>query len=235
MLNKSIIVRAALDLVCVILTVRTAAADVSPSIVVDSAQQSAHWSILFTNATPLMWTWPAEATHACLSITGMNSTFSTNFTNVTSNFLWQAFTSDVPSKEDVAELSLTFYNDCETVGTLNARLAILTGVFGDTAVNASADRSAWTKINDNAVVPYCAAYANVTTDVATAQLVIAKAGGMTQTNVFATADGYYGWILRNSDWRYGTFALSLAFPGTDADALTAELFRPLDGTLVRVR
>ena len=73
------------------------------------------------------------------------------------------------------------------------------------------------------------------TNSVTAQLVIAKTGGAVQTNLFTDAAGYTGWKARNGGWGYGTFLLTLAFPNTGTDALTAGLFRPLDGTMIRMQ
>jgi len=85
------------------------------------------------------------------------------------------------------------------------------------------------------VIPYAAFFSDAATNAATAQLVIDKENGMVLTNAFAGVAGYYGWKLGNSGWGYGLFSLELTFPGTAAEALTVELARPLDGTMVRMR
>lgn len=208
----------------------------SKSIVVDGNRSSAHWVTVFTNTVPLAWDWSANTTRADLGITGMNASFATSFTSVTSNYLWQVFTSDVPATEDVYTLTLTLYtNGNAAAEVLTARLAVVTGAFGPTAVNAVSTTPAWSKVKSDVVIPYDAAFAEAAANAVTAQLVIAKENGLVQTNTFADVVGYAGWKVVTDGWGYGTFDLSLTFPGTAANALTAELTRPIVGTMLKVR
>jgi hypothetical protein len=208
----------------------------SKSVVIDGAVQSAHWATVFTNTVPLTWDWSANTTRADLGITGMNASFAMSFTTVTSNYLWQAFASDVPASEDVYALTLTLYTNGTVVAeVLTSRLAVVTGAFGVTAVNAVSNSPAWSKVKNNVVITYDASFAEAATNAVTSQLVIASETGLVQTNTFADVVGYVGWKIVGSSWGYGTFDLSLTFPGTAANALLAELTRPMGGTMFKVR
>ena len=228
---------AALTAAAMLLAGRGAFATLSEPALVDSDLRSAHWTTVFTNAVPLAWEWGTNATYAKLDIVGMNGAVTTNlYKNATSNWLWQAFAPGVPAAEDVYDLTLTFYTDTDVLaGALTARLAVVTGAFGAAEVNAVSNSPAWTKVKDNAVIPYDAAFSAAATNAVSAQLVIAKQGGATQTNAFPDVAGYFGWKVRNGGWGSGTFDLSLTFPPSGAAALTAELTRSSDGTMVRVR
>jgi len=48
---------------------------------------------------------------------------------------------------------------------------------------------------------------------------------MVRTNTLTDIAGHFGWQVEKSDWGYGTFLLSLSFPGTEGE---------WSGTLVRV-
>ena len=120
------------------------------------------------------------------------------------------------------------------VGVLTSRLAVVHGAFGTTAVNAVPNSPAWTKLKENVVIPYNAAFSETAEDAFAAQLVIAKQGGAVQTNVFADVAGYYGWKIRRSSWGYGTFDLVLTFPGMTG-LWTAELRRHADGLIIIVK
>lgn len=217
------------------LTKMGALGEASQPILVDSDLQGSHWTTAFTNAVPLAWNWSADTTRVELGITGMSGSFATNFTAVTSNYLWQAFASDVPAAEDVYTLTLTRYTNGNTVAeVLTSRLAVVRGAFGETAVNSVSNSPAWSKVKGNVVLPYDAAFAEGAANAATAQLVIKKENGRVETNTFTEVAGYAGWQLVNSDWGYGTFDLALTFPGTAAGTLTAELTRSMGGTMVKL-
>lgn len=192
------------------------------------------WATVFTNEVQLTWNWNANATSAQLNIAGMNGIITTNFTSVTTTWLWQAFASDVPAAEDVYDLTLTFYaSGGAVVGALTSQLAVVTGAFGAAAVDPVPTSGTWDKVSRNVVIPYDAAWTNVSAGAASARLMITN-DSRSQTNALADADGYFGWKVKRNGWGYGTFALSLTFPGT-AGEWSAELMRPLDGTAVRVR
>ncbi|MFA7174871.1 MAG: hypothetical protein WC340_15965 [Kiritimatiellia bacterium] len=211
-------------------------AESSAQIVVDSDLRNAHWGTVFTNAVDLAWDWGAQATKARLEITGMDgTTFTTNFTKTVSNYLWQAFVSDAPATEDVYDLTLRLSTASdEAVETLTSRLAVVHGAFGATAVNAIPNSPAWIKVTENVVIPYNASFSETAADALAAQLVIAKQGGAVQTNVFAEVAGYYGWKIKRGSWGYGTFDLTLTFPGIP-NIWSAELTRPIDGLIFEVR
>jgi len=209
------------------------AADSAP-VLVDAAYRNKHWATVYSNTVPLTWDWNTNAVNATLAISGMGGTLSTNFPTVTSNCLWQVFATSVPSAEDVYDLTLTFYSGgSAVVGAMTSRLTVVTGAFGQTPVNPVVGSSAWSQVRNNVVIPYddtWPAAANATT----AQFVIAKVGGPSQTNAFSDVAGYTGWKLVHSGWGCGTFDLSLTFPGT-AGQLTATLTRPTDGTMLRMQ
>jgi len=220
----------------VMLTGVAAFAVSSEPVLVDADMCNRHWSTAYTNALSLHWNWETNASHAVLEVAGMNSAFTTNFLTDVSNWVWQAFGTPSPSVEDVFDLTLRFKDDGgNTVGTLTSRLAIVMGAFGQAVVDGGAGHSSWSKIKANAVIPYDASWDPVSaTNAGYAQLVIAKHGGKVETNRFADAAGYYGWDLRNSDWRYGTFELLLTFMET-TNAWTATLARFPDGSLLKMQ
>lgn len=190
---------------------------ISAPIQVDAAPcQNKHWSTVFTNEVPLRWNWNAAATRAELDIAGMGGTFVTNFSSVTSGYLWRAFDGTVPSREDVYDLTLTFYNGGDSVvGVLTSRLAVVTAAFGETAVNADPSDAKWETVRTDAVIPYDTTWAAATADAVASRLVVAKTGGAIQTNALSDASGYFGWKLKNSGWGHGTFDLALTFPDAE--------------------
>lgn len=218
------------------LTGTGACAEPSAPVLVDSALRGTHWTTAFTNAIDLTWDWCTNASKARLDITGMDgTTFTTNFTKTSSNYLWRVFASDVPASEDVYDLTLTFSTDGnEVVGALTSRIAVVTGAFGSAAVNAVSNSPTWTKVKENVVIPYDASFSEAATNALYTQLVIAKEGGAAQTNAFADVAGYYGWKIRRSSWGYGTFDLALTFPGM-TNEWTAKLMRLTDGFMLSVR
>jgi hypothetical protein len=206
-----------------------------PVLVQTSPCVNRHWSTVFTNEVPLKWNVSAAATRAELEIKGMNGSISTNFTGSTSNYLWRAFTSTVPAGGDVYDLTLTFYDNNESVvGVLTSRLSVVTGAFGETAVDPGPSTRGWTTVRNNAVIPYDATWAEATVSATNSRLVIAKVGGATQTNALSDAAGYYGWKLKNSGWGYGTFNLALTFPGMVGE-WDATVTRPMDGTMIKMQ
>lgn len=174
------------------------------------------WSTVFTNEVPLRWDWTSAATCAELEITGMNSSFSTNFTSVTSNYVWRIFTGGIPSGEDAYDVHLTFYDaNKESVGMLSSKLSVVKGAFGETVVDPGPSGRKWTTVRRSAVIPYDASWTAATDGAAAGRLAIAKIGGVPQTNSLSNASGYFGWKLANSGWGYGTFNLALTFPDTE--------------------
>lgn len=209
-------------------------ATLSEPVLVDVACRDSYWTTVFTNSVDLSWEWCTNAEKARLDIIGMGETVTTNFTKSTSNYLWRVFSSDVPVTEDVYDLTLTFSTDADvTVGALTSRLVVISGAFGSTAVNTLSNSPAWSRVKENVVIPYDASFSETATNVVSAQLVIAKEGGMVQTNTFADVAGYYGWKIRHSDWGYGTFDLALSFPGM-TNVWTAEVMRLADGLIFSV-
>jgi hypothetical protein len=206
----------------------------SAPIQVDTAPyNNRHWMTVFTNEVPLDWRWPAAATQAELAITGMNTSFTTNLTTAVSNCVWRPFTGAVPQAEDVCDLTLTFRNSGSiVVGVLTSRLAVVKAAFGPTSVDTALPEKNWTTVKDSVVLPYDGRWTAATASGRTSQLAIQKQGGALQTNSLADASGYVGWKLKNSAWGFGTFDLTLTFPGTVADGWTATLRRQPDGTMI---
>jgi hypothetical protein len=209
----------------------------TPPILVDSDARSSHWATVFTNEVPLVWDWNTNAVKASLAIEGMEGTFTTNFVTATTSYLWQAFATSQPSEEDAYTLTLTFYTNSamtQVVEAQTSRLAVVTGAFGAVAVNPVATGSAWAKVRNNSVIPYDASWTEAAAANAVfAQLVIGNAG-QSRTNAFSDLAGYTGLKIKNNGWGYGEFNLLLSFPGT-AGSLTATLFRPADGTMIRMQ
>jgi hypothetical protein len=142
----------------------------------------------------------------------------------------------VPSVEDAYALTLTFKNSGRAVvGALTSQLSVVTGAFGETPVNPALSDPKWIKVKDNVLIPYDTGWTEATAAAASSRLVIAKVGGAAQTNALADAVGYFGWKLKHGDWGYGTFNLTLAFPGTVTNVWDAALTRPMDGTMIRMQ
>lgn len=196
-----------------------------------------HWSAVYTNEVPINWEWPADAATAELSISGMNSSFSTNFSPDTSGYLWRAFDAAVPKTEDVYSLTLSFRDGASTViETKTASLAVLKGSFGSATMDPGPDNRKWSKVSDNSVIPYDAEWDPATFGAVDGQIAIAKAGGSTQTNTLADAAGYFGWKLKNSGWGHGTFNLALTFPEVlEEDGWEATLLYLPGGTIISLR
>lgn len=226
---------AALTAAAVIMGAGTSEAFSESVLVQTSPCVNRHWSTVFTNEVPLKWDWPAAATRADLEINGMDGSFVTNFTRVTSNFMWRTFTGNVPEREDAYTLTLRFYKDSEVlVEAMTSHLAVVSGAFEKAVVDPGPAERNWAKVRDNAVIPYDATWTAATADAVNSRITIGKVGGMCQTNALADASGYFGWKLKNSDWGYGTFNLALTFPGAEG-VWDATVFYVPGGTLFLMR
>jgi len=214
-----------------------AASEPSAPILVDTSPcHNRHWTTVFTNAVPLRWNWVTNAQSAELAITGMNSSFVTNFTDLsTTNWVWPAFAPSEPSAEDVYDLTLTFKDNNAVVGALTSRLAVVTAAFGKTAVIPTPGDKPWPTLKGNVVIPYDAEWTEATENATTSRVVIAKQGGITQANAMADASGYFGWKVKRGNWGYGTFNLALTFPGTVTNGWDATLVRLAEGFMFSVR
>jgi hypothetical protein len=207
----------------------------STPVLVDATCRSRHWQAVCTNEVALRLNWPSGSTQAKLEIAGMNGSLATNVDSTVSNVVWRAFASDAPATEDVYDLTLTFYTNGTAVAEVQSgRVAVVKGAFGAAQVDAVAASRSWSKVKTNAVIPYDALWAADGTNAVSSQLVIAKTDGAVQTNVCTDTSGYMGWKIKNSGWSYGTFDLALSFAGT-TNVWTAELTRPMDGTMVRMQ
>jgi hypothetical protein len=226
----------AATVLAVTLTVTLSALAGTQMVLVDtSPRHNRHWSTVYTNEVSLRWEWPAETVSARLEIVGMAGTFTTDFSPATSNYLWRVFEGAAPTAEEAYGLTLTFLNASGgNAGALTARLAVISGTFGKVNVYTSPDNRKETQVKNNVVIPYDAAWTTATADAAVGRLVIAKEGGMTQTNALADSSGYYGWKLKGGGWGYGAFNLSLTFPETEGAWDAALTYVPA-GTMISLR
>jgi hypothetical protein len=192
------------------------------------------WSSVFTNEVQLTWSQPTNAINALLKIEGMNSELTTNLSASETGFLWRPFASGMSAPEDVYALTLTFLGDAGSViGAMTSRLAVVKGAFGAAEMDPVPASGAWGRVGQNVVIPYDAAWTNVSAGAGAAWLTVSN-GGVLRTNALADTCGYVGWKVKRDGWGYGTFALSLSFSGA-AGLWNAELMRPMDGTAVSVR
>lgn len=202
---------------------------------VDSLQKSRHWGTVYTNEVLLQWDWPIGSVSAQLEIKGIDSSVTVDFKEVTTSHVWRPFDAAISCEEDVFDLTLSFLGgDSSVMESLTAQLAVVTGSFGETLVNAVPSDKKWDHLESQAVIPFDAAW-KLTTDAAPeSRLIIAKEGGMSQTNIFHDASGYYGWQVAGGDWGYGIFHLTLGFWGTE-DGWDATLMRIPGGTFIRMK
>ena len=214
-----------------------AASDPSAPILVDTSPcHNRHWTTVFTNAVPLRWNWVTNADTAQLEIVGMNGSAATNFTDTAvTDWVWPAFASNGPSAEDVYDLTLTFKDNGSVVGALTSRLAVVTAAFGQTKVVTTPEDKPWPTLKGNVVLPYDAEWTEATENATNSRVVIAKQGGITQTNALTDANGYFGWKVKRGNWGYGTFNLALTFPGTVTNGWDATLVRLAEGFMFSVR
>ena len=191
------------------------------------------WSTVFTNEVPLRWDWPLSATSAKLEIVGMNSAAMTNFTPETSFYVWRPFAGRVPSAEDIYTLDLTFYNrDKEAVGLLSARLAVLTGSFGQTVVDLRSANQAAVFTKRSAIIPYDASWTAATVGASGSVLSVKTSRKVMQTNRFSGTSGYYGYKL--NDFGSGAFEWTLSFPEVEG-AWDAKVSWSLGGMIMSLR
>ena len=217
-------------------TLKALSTEVLSSAIVVNTQPNRNrcWSTLFTNKVNLSWNWQGNATSAQLKIVGMNTGLTKDFTSPTTSCLWQPFNSTVPSDEDVYDLTLTFRDSGDAIiGALTSQLAVVTGAFGETAMDPDPASSAWGKVKKNVVIPYDSAWLTASETAESSQLEI-TGESKSQITSAGNTSGYFGWKSVGDGWGFGTFNLSLTFPGTVAE-WAASLLRPFDGTLIMVR
>ncbi|MFO7936076.1 MAG: hypothetical protein R6V06_00485 [Kiritimatiellia bacterium] len=224
---------AALGVTVLLLGGNSLGAASEPVTVNTSPNRNGYWSRVCTNAVPLRWEWREEAAvKADLTVTGLRGTQTVSFTKPTTNWTWQVSSALVPAEEDLAELTLIFYDDQNVVTSeYSARLSVLPGAFGATSVIMSDTDNDWTHVRDAAVISYDACWTEDGTADSGSRLVIEHQDGFVQTNLLSDAASYYGWKLRGGLWGYGTFNLALDFPGT-TDLWEAVLIRVRDGSMI---
>ena len=189
------------------------------------------WRTLFTNTVPLRWEWPNGATTAQLAISGMNgATQTVSFTAPDSNYTWTAFSTVLPSREEVYQLRLTFYESSAVSEAYTSQLAVVAAAFGPTAVKVDPASRAWSKVRDAAIIPYSAAWED---NAATATNVLLTLVGPLKSGEVRFSDrlGYYGLQLSDTGWGFGEFDLKLSFLGTAVN-LNATLFRSPEGSVI---
>ncbi len=201
---------------------------------IDTDLRSKHWMTAFTNEIPLVWEWPENAVRAELTLIGVNSSSTMNFSPDTSSFLWR-IPRPTATAEEVYELSLLFYDAQNAkVDELTSRLAVVAGAFGPVTVDAVPESASWSRLASHAVIPYDAAWSDDTNGALSSELSISKIDRPTQTHELASPAGYIGWKLAGSEWGYGSFALALTFPNTEG-GWNAILWRTPSGSLLSVR
>ena len=130
-------------------------------------------------------------------------------------------------------LTLTYQaSDSTVVGVLTGRLALVQGAFGQALIDPVPASKTWQRVGKSAVIPYAGGWATAAAWAPSGQVVVAKSGGATQTNLLADAAGYYGWQVQQGGWGAGTFNLTLSFPGTATNTWTATLVRLADSTVL---
>jgi len=237
-MNKT---RAAAVLAAAVMTGAEMASARSGSVPVSTSPvDGRHWETVHSNEVDVALRWdayPTNAAYAELRIDGMNGTaLATNVTRSVSNVLWRASAAPGSAVEDVFDLRLTLFDSGDAVvGAQTSRLALVKGAFGAARVDPDPAGGTWARVRENVAIPYDAGWAEATAGAAESLLVIAKAGGMAQTNALADASGYFGWKVKRSDWGYGTFNLALTFPGTVTNGWDAALVRLPEGFMFSVR
>ena len=225
---------AALVATVLLMGIDVLAASSQPVLINTSPTRNGRWSLVSTNNVPLSWTWDESAVRAELTLTGMHSTETVPFNQLTTNWIWQVCSTPIPSMEDVVDLKLRFYDASESVtGVLTSQLTVITGAFGVTSVIPDTTGRRWNRVPKGVgvVIPYDATWIEATAPATVSRLVIACDQGLVQTNLMSDTSGFYGWNLQNSDWGYGTFYLSLDFPGTDG-MWDAVLTRVAEGSMI---
>jgi len=233
---KSISLTAILTVAVVVLGVESSFAFSEPVAVNTSQSQNRRWTTVLTNEVPLRWTWNENATSAELKILGMNTAFTTNFTEATTSYLWKAFSGNTPLTEDLYDLTLTFYNgSSEVVETLTSQLAVVKSAIGNTEVISTPESMPWPRISRNVVIPYDSGWLASNVAAEEGELTIARANNsMQETTVLDTPAGYFGWKVDRSSWGFGTFNLALSFTGIDGE-LNGTLVRIPQGTFIDIR
>jgi hypothetical protein len=207
-----------------------------PAWVYTTRRENRHWETIFTNSLELAWRWQDGANSAHLNISGMAGTvWETRVTTEVSNLLWQISAPGTQPAEDVYELVLTFLdgND-EVVGAQTSRLAAVSGAWGPTRVDTVPEGDRWSRIRENAVIPYDAGWTAATDGAPTGRLVIAR-DGLSQTFTLPHPSGHFGWRVKGGEWGYGIFSLTLDFPGTVTNAWDAWLTRVAEGFIMSLR
>ena len=212
------------------------AADTCAPIRVDTLPaRNQNWLTVFTNQVTLRWYWPAAASSAELKIVGMRETVAENFAPGVSVYQWQLFEGERPKSEEVYDLTLTFRDQlAEPVEVLTAKVAVLAGAFDAAKVDPGESERLWSRVLNNVVIPYDAAWIPETRGAVSAQIEIAKEGGASQTYSFSDTAGYFGWKLQASGWGFGAFDLALDFPGIE-DGWQASLNYVPSTMVIRIR
>ncbi|MBP7638001.1 MAG: FecR domain-containing protein [Kiritimatiellae bacterium] len=207
----------------------------APVLVDVSPRHNRRWMTVFSREVPLQWSWPDGAMTATLSLKGLRSSVQVTVARPVSQWEWQAFDRAAPDAEDVVEASLSFYGESAApLSVWSARLAVLPGAFAAAPVMGGVADRLWSRVKNEAVVPYDAEWLAETAGAPAGTLAIAKAGAWTVSESLPGVTGYVGLSLRQAGWGYGDFALSLVFADPQGE-WTAGVYRRPDGTLVGIR
>jgi len=193
------------------------------------------WMTVVSNEVPLSWAWPPDAHSAVLTLAGKYVNETVAFDGVTTDWIWRP--ADVPdaARDDVVDLLLTFCGaGDEPVGVLAARLAVVAGAAGPVRVMPDESASDWTRVKEDVVIGYDAAWRDTTRSASGSRLAVVRPDGGAVTNMMADVSGFSLWKVKSEKWGFGTFTLALDFPG-GVGGWEATLMRLPGGTWVGVR
>ncbi len=111
--------------------------------------------------------------------------------------------------DDVADLLLTFRGaGDEPVGVLAARLAVVAGAAGPVRVMPDESASDWTRVKEDVVIGYDAAWRDTTRSASGSRLAVVRPDGGAVTNMMADVSGF---SLGNQEREVGIWQFTLAW------------------------
>jgi hypothetical protein len=109
----------------------------------------------------------------------------------------------------VADLLLTFRGaGDEPVGVLAARLAVVAGAAGPVRVMPDESASDWTRVKEDVVIGYDAAWRDTTRSASGSRLAVVRPDGGAVTNMMADVSGF---SLGNQEREVGIWQFTLAW------------------------
>ena len=193
------------------------------------------WMTVVSNEGPLSWAWPPDAHSAVLTLTGKYANETVAFDGVTTDWTWRPTDAPDVARDDVVDLLLTFRGaGDEPVGALAARLAVVAGAFRPVLVMPDASAPDWTRVKEDVVIGYDAAWQDTARSASGSRLVVVRPDGNPVTNMTADVSGFSLWRVKSEKWGFGAFTLALDFPGGEG-GWESTLTRLPGGTWVGVR